>query len=112
MPPKNRKMPSANDAKTNGKIDKAKFAAQLPAAGEAITSGESTLHKVVIEMDKGKLRAEIHRSHSHRTDGFPPKFSLALQNFLASIVSDGTVQLGDMSEAPSSDKDVLTLQSA
>ncbi len=107
-----RKMPKADDVKTNGKFDKKKFQDSLPAAMDAMASGETKIHKVTVWAgDDGKPHVEIHRTHSHSKGGLPAKIATDLGTLLAGYIVDGTVTVGGYDEA-GSETDTLTIAAA
>lgn len=111
MPNNKRKMPHVDDAKINGRLDKKKFADHLPVANEAIASGDTAIHEVVIKVDhNGKPYVRVQRSHGHQK-GLDPKISLKLQTVLAECIAEGLV--ADINEIPTGgDKDELVVQGA
>jgi len=109
-----RKMPKADKLMKDGKVfDKAEFQKNLPDAIEAVTSGETKLHKIVIWAgDDGKPHMEVQRSHSHKKGGLPAKIAADLSQLLAAYIVDGTVTVGSIAEQGNDTADTLTISAA
>lgn len=111
-----RKMPHSKDLKgPNGKIDKKKLMDAVPDVTAALQSGETKIHRIVIDTDHdGKPRVAIKRSHNNRKDGLDPKIAVKLAAALADVVGSGLVPVGDVSENghDPADEDTLTITAA
>lgn len=106
---KARKMPRAEHHRNeHGKFDHGKFMANAPLAQEAISSGETKLHRIVIAAGKdGQLHVTVDRQHGKREGGIPTKVAAGLTDFLIGMLKSGDFKVDEQGdkELPGRDDD-------